>query len=133
VIPAWKNLRGRIILSGAVAIVAACRLAIAGDGVPAVTVDPFGALFRLLTDFGALGAFITYLIWQRKRDVEKTDEDNRRWHTLDRELIGLVERCAGALTESTSVMSEIRHSIHENTKEMRRLNSRIICRKDDDI
>ncbi len=100
-----------------------CRLALGGETPVPATTDPTGALFRLLTDFGALGVFIIYLIWQRKKDSEKKDEDSKRWYALDRELVGLVEKCTKAIVESTAVMSEIRLSIHENTREMRQMRS----------
>lgn len=113
----------KLLLTGVIALVAICRFALGGEGVTLSAADPLGAIFRLLVDFGALGAFIIFLIWDRKREHERRDSDNKRWHTMDQALFALVEKCTLAIAESTSAMCEIRQSMQDVCKEMRRINT----------
>lgn len=79
--------------------------------------------FRTLADYGALGSFLWYMIWEKKtelvRQKEERDQrvkDNERWHALDRELVELVK-------ENTRVNSETVAALHNINAEMRRLTS----------
>lgn len=112
----------RFLITGGIALVAVCRFAEGGEGVTTAT-DPMHALFRLLTDFGALGVFIIYLIWQKREDGKKQQKDSERWYAMDQSLIGLVEKCTLAISESTSAICEIRTAMHENNREMRRMHT----------
>ena len=100
----------RIVLPGLIALVAVCRLAEGGEGAVQAA-DPAGALFRILTDFGALGAFVIYLIWQKKRDGDLKVKDNERWHALDREMVGLVRECTRVIAECTGILAELRKDV----------------------
>lgn len=113
----------RGILAAAVAVIAICRMAYSGELGGVGPPDPSLILLRPLIDLGALGVFVVFLLWDRKREMEKRAEDGKRWYALDQKLICLVETCTRTITESTSVMAEIRSNIHENTKEVSRMNS----------
>lgn len=110
-----------MIITGVIALVVVCRFAHAGAVGPAA--DPLMSVFRLLADFGALGAFIVYLIWQKREDGKKQDEASKRWYSMDQSLFALVEKSTLAITESTGAISEIRVAIHENNRELRRINT----------
>lgn len=101
----------RILIVGMFALVAICRLAGGGEGISFAVSDPTTAMVRLLTDFGALGAFIIYLIWQRKKDSEQKAKDNERWRELDRELFTLVKECTKVIAECTGVLAELRKDV----------------------
>lgn len=113
----------KLLFSGVIAFVAVCRFACGGEGAAVATGEPLGAMFRLLSDFGALGVFIIYLVLQKREDVKRQDKASERWYAMDQALVGLVEKCTLAIAESTGAMCEIRQTIQENNKELRRIHT----------
>ncbi|MCC8189069.1 MAG: hypothetical protein LIP77_00340 [Planctomycetes bacterium] len=113
----------KVILSSLIVLVAVCRLVQGGEGMTVVAGDPAHAVFRLLTDFGALGAFIIYLILRERRDYAKREKDGDRWYAMDQSLMAMVEKGTVAIVESTNAICEIRKSLVENTREMRRVST----------
>lgn len=104
------------------AVIVFSRLAGAGE-VIAAPADPVSGLWRMLVDFGALGAFVIYLIMQRNKDNERRNKDSDRWHQLDREFVALAKDYSRVTTEVVSVLAEIRTNMHEINNEMHRLNA----------
>lgn len=91
-----------------------CRLALSGEVTHAPGSESLA--FARVIDYGALGLFLGYMIWdRRKRDEldQKRDEKDRevaeRFQELDREVVK-------ALTESTRVQSEICLALKEQIR-----------------
>lgn len=101
----------RIAIASVIALVAASRLALGGEGTAMPSLDPMHTIFRLLSDFGALGAFVIFLIADRKKEREKRDQDSKRWHALDRELVALVEKSTHVIAECTVIIRELRKDV----------------------
>jgi len=101
----------RIPITGAIALVAVSRMAVGGEGATMSGIDPMNTFLRLLSDFGALGAFVIFLITDRKKEREKRDEDSRRWHALDREFVALVEKNTHVIAECTVIIRELRKDV----------------------
>lgn len=101
----------RISIAGAIALVAASRLALGGEGGALSGIDPMNTFLRLFSDFGALGGFVVFLIADRRKEREKRDEDSKRWHALDRELFSLVEKNTHVIAECTVIIRELRKDV----------------------
>ena len=113
----------RVIIPGLCAVCAVvalvCRSGMAGEGY--VSADPIGMIWRTLLESGITGCFIAYLIWREIQDRKQKIKENERWHTLDRELVDLVEKYSRFTTESIGVLNSLRDNIQQNTLELRRL------------
>ncbi len=88
------------------------RLALGGEGVSAVMpVDPPTAIWRMLLDYGSLGAFVGYLIWQKNQDGKQRIKDNERWHNLDMQFVEMVKDYSRVTTEVVCTLNELRKDV----------------------
>lgn len=101
----------RMLLSVVIALAAVVRFAFGGEGVPLPSGDLTSILYRTFTEWGMPGAIIACLLWDRKEERKKREDDGKRWYDLDQKLVGLVEKCAQHITENTRLLIELRRDI----------------------
>ncbi|MCD8349897.1 MAG: hypothetical protein LUC93_04715 [Planctomycetaceae bacterium] len=111
----------RVILSTVIALAAVARYASGGEGGALPPTDLTSILHWMLSEFGLLGAVIAALIWDRKEERKKREDDGKRWYDLDQKLIELVEKTITALTNNTSETTELRQDFSEIKTELRHI------------
>lgn len=111
----------KLLLSGVIALVAACRYAEGGEGIALASADPLHALIRLLCDFGGLGAVFIYFVWRETKDRAQKADENKRWTAIDERLFTLVEKCTQTISECTTVLAELSREIRDLRKDVWRL------------
>ena len=61
----------------------------------------------LESDYGSLGAFVAYLIWQRNADNKQRIKDNERWLVLDERIINLTVECTRVMMKVEAALSKV--------------------------
>lgn len=126
------------------AVTLICRIAAggetAGTAAAAASADPVAIFWRTLTEYGALGIFLGYMMYrEQKRDKREHDQKNRdqeqkaerernaisrvkreeerlreidrRYHELDNKLIALIEKYGSASTDLTLALKELGNKV----------------------
>lgn len=94
-----------------VAIATACRVAFGGEGIVASTSGDL-SIWRLL-DYGALGAFVIFLVWDRRQRDREAQETARRFEIMDKEMVAANKDAAIAMAVMSTAANELRASVEK--------------------
>lgn len=112
-------MRGIALPYSILALLMFCRMAMAGEILSAVPGDPLHMIWRVLIDGGPMGLFVAYLIYRdHKRDKRESEYSEReeerrkaaseRFHALDKQLVGVIEKYSISTAGVENGMREVR-------------------------
>ena len=94
-------------------LVLACRVAFGSEAIATPAGDP--NFWRLL-DYGALGIFTAYLVWDRHQRDKKDQKTADRFAAMDQKIVQVTQDAVVAMNIVSVAAAELRASVEELSK-----------------